>query len=315
MQTDHLKHIETLSREESGVISALLYFDIFDHPLSLEEIMQCSRVPLQDARSIINTLCERKLIFSLGTFYSIKNNPVIAQKRTKGNELAAIYLRRARIVSRFISWFPFVRGVIISGSLSKAYMDKESDIDFFIITEKGRLWICRSFLAAWRKLMIGPLKRYFCINYFISTDTLKIPDENLFTATELVFMYPTYGSSVYRQIMAENGWIKQYYPYKELRNNHINDRKYKYSPKSMVETLLKGTLGEKLDTRLFHFMLKRWKKRYKNEFDEAEFDLNIRTKKQVSKQHEKGHQFLILNKYKKQLSNFESIHGIALRDD
>ncbi|MES2688975.1 MAG: hypothetical protein V4658_01145, partial [Bacteroidota bacterium] len=195
---------------------------------------------------------------------------------------------------------------------SKGFMDKDSDLDFFIVTEKGRLWVCRSLLAAWRKIMIGPMRKYFCINYFISADALRIPDENLFTATELVFMYPVYGREIYHQLLAENSWLKTYYPNKGPRTHFIGNRTYPFSCKRLFEWIFKGTLGEKLDTALFRFMLGRWKKRYKDEFDETQFDLNIRTKKNVSKQHEKGHQFLLLNKYKQQINTFEQTHGVTI---
>jgi hypothetical protein len=313
MQTEQAAHTLRLTKQESAAIFALLYFNMFDHPLTAEEIGECSSVPLEGdvLNSTLEGLWQKQLIYKLDRFYCLKNSPEMIAKRIKGNALADVYMSRAAIVSRFISWFPFVRGVIVSGSLSKHYMDQGSDIDFFIITEKSRLWVCRSMLAAWRKVMIGPLKKYFCINYFITADALKIPDENLFTATELVFMYPLYGKDAYERIMSENSWIKNYYPRKGPRVHNINNKKYPLSLKRAFEWLFKGALGEKLDTFLFRFMLKRWKKRYQNDFDETQFDLNIRTKKNVSKQHEKGHQFLILNKYKQQIDTFEQTHGIT----
>lgn len=312
MQTEQVAYTLQLTEQESAVVFALLYFNMFDHPLTAEEIAECSRVSIEGDVLIrtLGQLCQKQLIFKIDHFYCLKNSPEIVAKRIKGNALADVYMSRARLVSRFISWFPFVRGVIVSGSLSKHYMDQGSDIDFFIITEKGRLWVCRSILAVLRKVMIGPLRKYFCINYFITADALKIPDENLFTATELVFMYPLYGKDMYERIMMENGWTKNYYPSKGLRRHSINNQKYPLSPKRVFEWVFNGTLGEQLDTLLFRMMLKRWKKRYQNDFDETQFDLNIRTKKNVSKQHEKGHQFLILNKYKQQIDTFVQTHGI-----
>lgn len=304
----------TLTKQEADVVSVLLYFDMFDHPLNSSELAECSRIMSNEHELALalSSLIHKKFVFNIDGFYCLKNKPAIVEKRIKGNALANIYLRRASIVSRFISWFPFVRGVIISGSLSKHYMDNGSDIDFFIVTEKGRLWICRSMLAAWRKIMAGPLRKYFCINYFISVDALKIPDENLFTATEMAFMYPVYGRDIYHRIMAENNWIKTYYPNKQLRTHFISNNTYPFSFKRLFEWFFKGSAGEKLDTALFRFMLTRWKKRYRGEFDETQFDLNIRTKKNVSKQHEKGYQFLLLNKYKQQIDTFEQTHGVTL---
>lgn len=303
-----------LTEQESALVCALLYFDMFDHPLTVQELVECSRMYLseKDAELTLNNLVKQQMIFKLGSFYGAKKSITMVEKRIKGNILADVYMKRAQLVSRIISRFPFVRGVIISGSLSKHYMDRGSDIDFFIVTEKGRLWICRSLLALWRKAMVGPLRKYFCINYFVSMDALKIPDENLFTATELVFMYPIYGKDVYYRMLDENNWLKKYYPNKPARNNIISNGSYPFSLKRLIEWMLKDSLGERLDTALFRFMLNRWKKRYLDEFDETQFDLNIRTKKNVSKQHEKGYQFVLLQKYKQQINTFEQQHAVTL---
>lgn len=315
MHTEQAANATTiLTKQETDMIAVLLYFDMFDHPLTKDELAECSKITAsaQEPDVALKALLKQQLVYQFGAFYAIKNIERIAEKRIKGNALADIYLERARLVSRFISWFPFVRGVIISGSLSKHYMEKGSDIDFFIVTEKGRLWICRTMLAVFRKMMRGPLRKYFCINYFVSADALKIPDENLFTATELAFMYPLYGSDIYERMMAENEWIKEYYPNKKPRTHFIRNSKYSFGIKRAFEWIFKGPAGEKLDTTLFHFMLRRWKKRYGDEFDATQFDLNIRTKKNVSKQHEKGHQFLLLNKYKQQIDTFEQTHSVKL---
>lgn len=296
------------------ILNTLLYFNIFNHPLLAEEIVAFSKIESTEIEHIEKYFAElvnQKLIYKIKEFYCIVNEPLFVERRILGNKLAVTYLKRAKWVSRFISWFPFVRGVMISGSLSKEYMDAGADIDYFIVTEKGRLWVCRSFLALLRKIMIGPMRKYFCINYFVSLDSLSIPDKNRFTATEISTVYPTYGQQVYEQMQTENSWIKNYFPNKKLRVVKVNNSTYPISLKAFLEFLLKGVLGEKLDAYLFNTMLHRWKKRYAD-FDETEFDINIRTKKNVSKQHEKGHQFVILQKYKEQIDNFEQLHQVKL---
>ncbi len=301
----------------SSILKVLLYFNIFSHPLTASEIQEFSKVNANETNKIneiLNQLVTQKLIYQFDSFYSISNNKILIEKRIQGNKLAQVYLNRAMWVSRYISWFPFVKSIMISGSLSKGYMDKGSDIDYFIITQNGRLWICRSILALQRKLMIKPLKKYFCINYFVSTSSLAIPDHNLFTATEIACVYPTYGQSYYTQLQNENTWIKEFLPNKKMYTEKVNSRTYRFSLKTIIENVFNGDWGEKLDSILFKFMLKRWKKRYAD-FDETQFDLNIRTKKNVSKQHEKGHQFVILEKYTQQINNYEEMNQVKLTND
>jgi hypothetical protein len=312
-QASEVATFHEADRITSSVLSSLLYFSVFNHPLTAEEIVENNNIPnvsLNDITSCLNELTLKGMIYRIDQFYAISADPTFIQRRIKGNHLAQVYLKRAKTVSRIISWFPFVRCIMISGSLSKGYMDKGSDIDYFIVTEKGRLWFCRSLLAILRKLMIGPFRKYFCINYFIDTSSLAIPDHNIFTATEIAFVYPTYGSAVYNDFINANSWIQNHYPNKKVTYTSTNDNSY--SLKAIIEKIFSGKLGESMDSFLFRFMLTRWKKRY-SAFDESEFDLNIRTKKNVSKQHEKGYQFIVLKKYEEQLSNFEYLHQVKIQ--
>ncbi|MCU0423113.1 MAG: hypothetical protein MUC81_09905 [Bacteroidia bacterium] len=305
---------QEITSSEIKILKAVLYFNIFNHPLSIQEIIrfsELSNTEINDLPALLQNLISRNFLFEINGYYLINNQPLFVQRRLEGQHLAKRYLTRAILVSRIISWFPFVRGVMISGSLSKDYMDAGSDIDYFIVTEKGRLWVCRSILALLRKVMIGPMRKYFCINYFVAIDALQIPDQNIFTATEIVTVYPTYGIDVYQLLQHSNQWTKQYLPNAEVRVVDINSKKYVLSLKSLFEWIFSGSLGERLDTYLFKLMLKRWKNRY-NHFDESEFDVNMRTKKNIAKQHEKGHQFVILQKYKSQIDVFEQQHGIKL---
>jgi hypothetical protein len=192
-------------------------------------------------------------------------------------------------------------------------MDKSSDFDFFIVTEKGRLWLCRSILAFLRKLMPGPAKKFFCFNYFIDTSSLTIPDNNIFTATEIAYLYPAYNTSVYTAFFESNHWFKAYYPNKKNRYTGINNKSYRWSPKAFFEKIFNGAAGDRIDQLLFRFMQSRWKKRYRD-FDEKTFDLNIRTRKNVSKQHEKGYQNIVLDKYRQQIIDFQQLHNVVLTE-
>ena len=84
--------------------------------------------------------------------------------------------------------FPFVRGVFLSGSISKGFMSESDDIDYFIITAPGRLWLTRTLLILFKKIFLFNSFRNFCLNYFIDSENLYIPEHNRYTATEIVFL-------------------------------------------------------------------------------------------------------------------------------
>lgn len=306
-----------LRTHEQGVLRSLVYFGIFNHPLTAEELRRYHPVPHISEEEVVQSIMKLqklKLVHETNGFYQLSPNTTHIERRIAGSELAKIYLQRAVRISRWIGSMPFVRGVLISGSLSKGYMDKGSDIDYFIVTQKGRLWLCRSLLAIIRKMMPKPLRRYFCINYFIDNQSLSIPDHNLFVATELAFVTPTYNRLVWEKLLQENDWFRMYYPNKRDSYPEIKAVHDLSWLKKTMEHILGGSIGEKLDTWFFNIMLKRWKKRYKD-FDVDAFDLNIRTRKNVSKQHEKGHQYVVLQKYQNRWDELEKQYSVKLSHD
>ncbi|MBC7865770.1 MAG: hypothetical protein IAF38_22545, partial [Bacteroidia bacterium] len=155
---------------QKDVLCAIAYFDVFSYPLKISEIAESIKSP-SDPAELINclvSLINRGLLETKDNFYYLKGSVAEnIEKRKIGNAGAEKVFPRALRSAKLISRFPFVEGVCISGSLSKNYFDKDADVDFFIITKSGRLWICRTFLIAFKKIFLFNSKKYFCVNYFV----------------------------------------------------------------------------------------------------------------------------------------------------
>jgi predicted nucleotidyltransferase len=308
------KKIHTLEVLQSAVLKTLLYFDIFHYPLNSQEIndnCQQLHITLTETETILNELVTNGLIKKQENFYFVNDDSSIVNRRKAGNKLANEALLIASRYSNLISKFPFVRGVYLSGSLSKGYMDKDSDIDYFIITAPSRLWLCRTLLVTFKKVVLLNSRKYFCVNYFIDTTNMEIPDKNLFTATELVSMHPTYNYQLYKQCMEENLWVKEFYPNKKVKEdlNVLPEKNFLF--KSTMEKILNTSLGEKLDAWCFRITIKHWRKKFKN-FDENQFDLHLRSRKNVSKHHPQGFQTKALNAHQQKIKDFENKYNIVL---
>src|SRR5207253_11478070 len=117
--------------------------------------------------------------------------------------------RMAAMMTHIIKRFPFVRAVMITGSLSKNSSDKRSDLDFMIITEPKRLWIARTILMLFKKIFLFNSYKYFCLNYYITSDNLEIEEKNIFTATEIAYVKATYNTRLMEDFIKANMWIKQ----------------------------------------------------------------------------------------------------------
>ncbi|MGL5890529.1 MAG: hypothetical protein ACRC3B_11625 [Bacteroidia bacterium] len=64
---------------------------------------------------------------------------------------------------------------------------------------------------------------------------------------------------------------------------------------------MNGKLGDRLDNFCFNITQKRWEKKFP-QLSTEEFELNLRSRKNVSKHHPRGFQFRVLSSYRQKLN-------------
>jgi len=313
-----LKNIQSsdIGTLAKSIIKTLAYYDIFNYPLTQEEIYIFSNTNGDTKTSVfeeLKVLVSSSIIYQSDEFYSINYINHLIPKRIEGNERAIKKMKAAKLFSKFISYFPYVRGVFLSGSISKGYMDKKADIDYFIITAPNRLWIARIFLVFFKKLFLLNSYKFFCINYFISTTELEIEEKNIFTAVEFATLIPMYGADVYHALYDSNQWIKQYVPNYPKRDVSNVPESRKEITHKIIETLLNNWLGDYFDNKVMKLFIKYDEKRY-GTLDEKTFKLAFKTRKNISKHHPNYFQKRVLESLRKKLEQLELKHNIALSE-
>lgn len=277
----------------SKILNTLAYFDVFNYPLKADEILAFSNISTDEfekAMAILDDLVKAELISTSSEFYALENVEPKAAKRIKGNLKAIKQLKLAGKIAKLISYFPYVVGVGLSGSLSKNYADENSDIDFFIITRSNRLWICRTFLILFKKVFLLNSYKYFCLNYFVDENNLEIKEQNIYTAVEISTLLPLVNSSIFDAIKQENSWVKKYLPHAKYL------AKSKCYQSSFIIPRLNSTILNKVDTWLMNNTIKYWQKKFSN-FDQGRFELAFKASKQISTHHPGDFQFNILKQY------------------
>jgi hypothetical protein len=303
-----------LTETQSGIVQTILYFDIFRCPLTVQELYNNLIVPCSLEsfdKALIRLLEAGMLKRHNGYILSINGTEADIPKREKGMAVAKQMLPVAEVYSRKIASFPFVECVCLSGGLSKNYYDEKSDIDYFIVSKPGRLWLCRTILILRYKLMPAAKKKYWCTNYFISSDNLKIPESNVFTATELAYLIPVFNYGMYQQLLDGNNWYRKFYPNKKpAGQDHVQQIKNN-KLKVGFEHLFSGWLGDTLDDLLQKFTLKHWRRKYPD-LNEEDFELQFRSRKDACKRHTFGYQNKILEQLQKRKQEFEQRFGLQL---
>jgi hypothetical protein len=248
---------------ERSVLKVLAYFDMFNYPLLREEVhfFLDRHVSADELQKALKQLMSAHCIYRHGDFYSLNHDRSLVARRIKGNQKAGSLLTTAYKVSAFLYRFPFVRGVGISGSLSKNFAGERDDIDFFIITKANRLWIARTLMHLFKKLtFLAGRQHWFCMNYFVDEEAMLIEERNVFTATELLTLVPVAGNGTLDNFFHVNAWAMDYFPNATRRSNR---KKYTRFPwyKKFAEWIFSNRLGDKLDNFLMKLTSRRWKKK------------------------------------------------------
>lgn len=295
-------------------LKTILYFSIFRYPLKIEEIHRyTTHQTLSQTEEEINFLLQEKILRKIDDFYLYGNDLESVTKRLKGNLGAQKVMELAKNKANFISKFPFVKAVGISGSLSKGYFDEKSDVDFFIITEPNRLWITRTFLMLFKKIFLLNSRKYFCINYFISTENLVIEEKNRFTATEIRTLIPVKGEKVFEEFYKKNDWTNDYFREENFKTNTITEIEKPVLIQTM-ESLLRIPFWSVLDNSFRKLTLLTWKSKFKT-MNREDFKIALKSTKNISKHHPSNFQKSVILALNEKYREFQKQYNIELQEE
>ena len=295
-------------------LKTILYFSIFRYPLKLDEIHSYTTYcELSQTESELQYLIDEKILTKIDEFYVYGSDLDSVTKRLRGNLHAKKALIRAQQNAKLIAKFPFVDAVGVSGSLSKGYYDTESDIDFFVITKHNKLWICRTLLMLYKKIFLLNSRKYFCVNYFISSEQLEIEEKNRFTATELKTLIPMHGKATFEKFYQRNNWINEYFTKFNTDTNAIPTFEKPYFTKG-VEFVLDNGMGNVVDQFFKSITLRKWKAKF-DFLSEEDFRIALKTTKNISKHHPSHFQKKVILSLNTKLEEVQSKFNVVLQKE
>jgi hypothetical protein len=196
----------------NSIFHTLAYADIFDYPLTAEEVYRYLTSMKASREGVARVLADETLFTRVDEYFVLRGREEIVKTRKRRAEFSArLWLKAARY-GRIIAMLPFVRMVAITGSLAMNNTDEGKDVDYMIVTVPGHLWTCRA-LA----LLIARVAKLeniqLCPNYLITTNALELKERSLYVAHELAQMVLLSGMEVYDEIRRRNGWVESYLPH------------------------------------------------------------------------------------------------------
>ena len=197
---------------ERAIVQAVAYADVFDYPLTADEIHRYL-IGVPASRGMVRGVLGNgrpAVLARSGRYFTLEGRESAVDTRRARAAVAAGYWRRAVRYGHTMGNLPFVRMVAVTGALA---MDNiaDGDIDYLIITEPGRLWVCRALIVGLVR-MAALRGTELCPNYFLSEQALVLNERNLFTAHEVAQMVPLTGMPTYQRLRALNRWTDAYLP-------------------------------------------------------------------------------------------------------
>lgn len=138
------------------------------------------------------------------------------------NYIEEKYRKKAKKFANILCNIPFIKMIAINGSLASGKITKNSDIDFFIITQNNRLWLVRllitlildlGFIRAKKNKHSGKI----CLNHLLTNEKYLLnrqDDYNAYQYSHLIVLYST--DDTYQEFIKKNQWMKKYYKIKEI---------------------------------------------------------------------------------------------------
>ncbi|HCA79472.1 MAG TPA: hypothetical protein DEP53_07020 [Bacteroidetes bacterium] len=295
-----------LSKPEQDVLRVLLYFDVFGHPVNSNEIFTYfpSRVSSRAAiEGALESLLTKSFIRRRRGYYFLKTAAQhCVGERMEKQRRAVRRMTVAGLVARFISFFPFVRAVMVSGELSKGVAGPESDIDFVVVAKDGRLWVTRTLLIAFKKLFLLNSKKYFCLNHFITESNLVVESRNFYSALEMATLKPLVNRRLHAEYVTANEWIREYFP----NHGELTADGERTAP-PLIRSFLEKLFPANFTDRAEEFLMARWQivwnRRYAH-LTEADRRHRFRCMPGISTAYGEDFQHRVLTKYAYRLQQY-----------
>ena len=128
----------------SYLTAAAAYADIFDYPLTVEELgLWCVKKKSRNLRIPPDLVREGRYVY-------LKGRKNIVSQRRRCLHASKEKWRIAHRVGWWLGFIPTIRLVGVTGGLAMDNVGRQDDIDLCIITQKKTLWIARiTMCRAW----------------------------------------------------------------------------------------------------------------------------------------------------------------------
>lgn len=240
---------------QQAILETLAYSDVFDYPLTFDELHRYLTQPAPRA-DLAACLSAMSLVSAECGFYYLAHRREIVKLRLEREQTSRAAFQRACRYGVILGALPFVRMAALTGSLAVLNLMNDADMDYLLVTQPRRLWLARAFAVSFGRVM-----RLFgdriCVNLLVSEAALEWQARDLYSAREMCQMIPVTGMDVYRRLRTVNAWTKSILPNADSAPGMTPDERKSSIWQKWLEFPLRGKLGDLLETWAMNFQLKK----------------------------------------------------------
>ena len=285
---------------EAAILRTILYADVFNFPLTADEIHRYLIADVAFARADIDKALQHSrqlshlLCYSENYYCLLERKDIIAIRKEREAISQQLWESAIRY-GKLLSHIPFVEMVALTGALAvRNPASIDDDFDYLLITSPGRVWLARAFAVLVVRI-VRLFGRELCPNYVLSSDKLAQSRQDMYMAHEVAQMRPIYGSNLYHAMFTENPWTKDYLP-DALPYETQEDKPRRI--RSMLEWLLGGRIGNMLEHREYQRKLRKFTPKMRQKNSSAEITENS------VKGHFEDHGMPVLQHYEELLAEY-----------
>ncbi len=230
------------------LIDGLVYADVFNCALTEEEVWRYSRARIRRdelSRRLRDDPALRALLEHGDGLYCLRGRGELRARREPRRRLASRLRRRASLVARLLQCAPFVRGLLLTGSVAAGDAEPDADVDLLVLVAPGRLATAFVLLGGVSRMLS---RKLFCPNHYLSEERMLLSRRDLYVAHELAQAEPLAGRG--DELLDANGWAVGLLPNCDSRGPRARRSRARSLLRRLLELPLRGRLGDRLERRL-----------------------------------------------------------------
>lgn len=265
---------------EQSILKTLAYFDIFKHPLTREELYSFlwgyhGNLGMAEFSLQLENLIGRGVDYKWG-YYFLSGKSELVEKRRRSILEIEKKMKIAKRAIKKIRWVPFVRAVFVCNTTAASTASESSDIDVFIITRQGRIWLAR-FLVTTILSIFGlrrtdkKINNRICLSFYLSDNHLNLKDvaiekPDIYLMYWLAQLIPVFDpSNIYKKIKSQNKWVLNFVPrafgkYTLLNRWKVEEGGFSKAVNNFFEKVWGTAYGDFLESQAKTIQLNKMKK-------------------------------------------------------